>query len=181
MVGSFVCSRGCSPIPLAAGHRSANPARLRCGASPRGQLLRTAAQAPVAPQGGAKGSGYARGQLLRLAARAPVAPQGGAEGSGCARRAAASPSCPCPCCSARRGLWARAAHGGSCFAWLPWPLLLRKVGLKGSGCARRAAASPGCPCPCCSAKRGLRARAAPGGQLLRTAALAPVAPQGGAY
>ncbi|WP_143806606.1 MULTISPECIES: hypothetical protein [unclassified Paenibacillus] len=34
--------------------------------------------APVAPQGGAKGSGYARGQLLRSAALAPVAPQGGA-------------------------------------------------------------------------------------------------------
>ncbi|WP_458125277.1 hypothetical protein [Paenibacillus sp. Z3-2] len=46
--------------------------------------------------------------------------------------------------------------------------------------ARRAAASPGCPGPCCSARRGLRARAMPAGQLLRLAALAPVAPQGGA-
>ncbi|MDN4605685.1 hypothetical protein P5G61_30975 [Paenibacillus sp. F6_3S_P_1C] len=50
-----MCSRFCSPFPLAVGHRSANPARLRCGAAPAGQLLRLAALAPVAPQGGAKG------------------------------------------------------------------------------------------------------------------------------
>ncbi|QOS76852.1 hypothetical protein JNUCC31_18645 [Paenibacillus sp. JNUCC31] len=43
---------------------------------------------------------------------------------------------------------------GSCFARLPLPLLLRKAGLKGLGYAQ--------------------------GQLLRSAALAPVAPQGGA-
>ncbi|MDN8591825.1 hypothetical protein Q0V21_23980 [Paenibacillus sp. 11B] len=60
------------------------------------------------------------------------------------------------------------------------PLLLRKAGLKGSGYAPGAAASLGCLCPCCSARRGLRARATPRGQLLRLAARAPVAPQGGA-
>ncbi|WP_458464491.1 hypothetical protein [Paenibacillus sp.] len=51
------------------------------------------------------------------------------------------------------GCAAGQARGGSCFARLPRPLLLRKAGLKGSGCARR--------------------------QLLRSAAQAPVAPQGG--
>ncbi|WP_181586731.1 hypothetical protein [Paenibacillus taichungensis] len=54
----------------------------------------------------------------------------------------------------KAGLKSWATPGGSCFAWLPGPLLLRKAGLKGSGC------DPG--------------------QLLRLAAWAPVAPQGGA-
>ncbi|WP_433922523.1 hypothetical protein [Paenibacillus taichungensis] len=53
------------------------------------------------------------------------------------------------------GCAAGQARGGSCFAPLPRPLLLRKAGLKGS-------------------------RAMPGGQLLRLAARAPVAPQDGA-
>jgi len=78
------------------------------------------------------------------------------------------------------GCAAGQARGGSCFAWLPEPLLLRKAGLKGSGCDRRAAASHRCPGPYCSARRGLWARTVTGGQLPRIAALAPVAPQGGA-
>ncbi len=105
----------------------------------------------------------------------------GLKGSGFARRAAASPGCPGPYCSARRGLWARALPGGSCFAWLPEPLLLRKAGLRAraapggscfawlpeplllrkaglrAGLRPEAAASLGCPGPFCSARRGLRA------------------------
>ncbi|MDK8194894.1 hypothetical protein QP794_32930, partial [Paenibacillus sp. UMB7766-LJ446] len=68
---------------------------------------------------------------------------------------------------------------GSCFAWLPWPLLLRKAGLKGSGCARRqllrlAACAPVAP------QSGAKGSGCARGQLLRLAARAPVAPQGGA-
>ncbi|MFB8377963.1 hypothetical protein [Paenibacillus taichungensis] len=53
-------------------------AGLRARAAPGGQLLCTAACAPVAPQGGAKGWAAPGGQLLCIAACAPVAPQGGA-------------------------------------------------------------------------------------------------------
>ncbi|SEL60508.1 hypothetical protein SAMN05518856_11419 [Paenibacillus sp. OK003] len=88
-----------------------------------------AALAPIAPQGGAKGSGYARGQLLRLAALAPVASQGGAKGSGYARGQLLRLAALAPVAS-QGGAKGRAALGGSCFAWLPVPLLLRKAGLR---------------------------------------------------
>ncbi|WP_156946077.1 MULTISPECIES: hypothetical protein [unclassified Paenibacillus] len=52
MVGSCVISRDCSPIPLAASHRSANPAQLRCGQA-RWAAASLGCLAPVAPQGGA--------------------------------------------------------------------------------------------------------------------------------
>ncbi|WP_167350913.1 hypothetical protein [Paenibacillus amylolyticus] len=52
MVDSCVISRDCSPIPLAASHRSANPAQLRCGQA-RWAAASPGCLAPVAPQGGA--------------------------------------------------------------------------------------------------------------------------------
>ncbi|NUU74061.1 hypothetical protein [Paenibacillus xylanilyticus] len=71
------------------------------------------------------------------------------------------------------------ARLGSCFALLPVPLLLRKAGLKGSGSARwqllRSAA-----CAPVAPQGGANGSGGARWQLLRLAACAPVAPQGGA-